>query len=33
MAHYQDLVLNTLGEIESIGGLQSIFVMGEIKHA
>ena len=32
MAHYQDLVLNTLGEIESTGSLQSIFVMG-VKHA
>jgi len=31
MAHYQDFVLNTLGEIDSIGNLQSIFVMGEIK--
>lgn len=31
MAHYQDFVLNTLGEIDSIGNLQSIFVMGKIK--
>jgi Lrp/AsnC family leucine-responsive transcriptional regulator len=33
MACYQDFVLNTLGEIDSIGSLQSIFVMGEIKHS
>lgn len=33
MAHYQDFVLNTLGEIDSIGNLQSIFVMGEIKQS
>ena len=32
MPHYQDFVLNTLGKIENIGSLQSLFVMGEIKH-
>lgn len=32
MQHYQNFVLNTLGEIDSIGNLQSLFVMGEIKH-
>lgn len=33
MQHYQDFVLNTLGEISSIGSLYSIFVMAEVKHA
>nr|WP_321486713.1 Lrp/AsnC family transcriptional regulator [uncultured Draconibacterium sp.] len=33
MQHYQDFVLNTLGEIDAIGNLQSLFVMGEIKHS
>lgn len=33
MQHYQDFVLNTLGEIDSIGNLQSLFVMGEIKNS
>lgn len=32
MPHYQDFVLNTLGKIDNIGSLQSLFVMGEIKH-
>lgn len=31
MAHYQDFVLNTLGVIDSIGQLHSIFVIGEVK--
>jgi len=31
MKHYQDFVLNKLGTIDSIGSLQSIFVMSEIK--
>lgn len=33
MDHYQDLVLNTLGEIDSIGSLHSIFVMAEVKRS
>lgn len=33
MQRYQDFVLNTLGEIDSIGNLQSLFVMGEIKNS
>lgn len=33
MDHYQDLVLNTLGIIDSIGSLHSIFVMAEVKHS
>ena len=33
MQRYQDFVLNTLGEIDSIGNLQSHFVMGEIKNS
>lgn len=31
MEHYQNFVLNTLGNIESIGSLHSVFVIGEIK--
>ena len=31
MKHYQDFVLNTLGEIECIGSLHSVFVIGEVK--
>jgi Lrp/AsnC family transcriptional regulator, leucine-responsive regulatory protein len=33
MKDYQDFVLNTLGEIDSIGNLHSIFVMGTIKQS
>lgn len=33
MRHYQDFVLNVLGEIDCIGSLQSVFVMGEIKNS
>lgn len=33
MKQYQDFVFNTLGGIDSIGGLQSIFVMAEVKHS
>ncbi len=33
MKHYQDFVLNTLGEIDSIGSLHSIFVIGEVKNS
>ncbi|MDD3063938.1 MAG: Lrp/AsnC family transcriptional regulator [Massilibacteroides sp.] len=32
MKEYQDFVLNRLGIIDSIGSLQSIFVMAETKH-
>lgn len=32
MKHYQDFVLNTLGEIDCIGSLHSIFVIGEVKN-
>lgn len=31
MQHYQDFVLNKLGQLEGIGNLQSLFVMGQIK--
>lgn len=31
MNHYQDFVLNTLGNIESFGSLYSIFVIAEVK--
>lgn len=33
MEHYQDFVLNTLGDIDCIGSLHSIFVIGEVKSA
>lgn len=33
MKEYQDFVLNRLGSIESIGSLQSTFVMAETKHS
>ncbi len=33
MQHYQDFVLNTLGELDSIGSIQSIFAMSEIKNS
>lgn len=32
MEHYRDFVLNTLGVIESIGSLHSVFVIGEVKN-
>ena len=33
MKDYQDFVMNKLGSIDCIGGLQSIFVIGEAKHS
>lgn len=33
MKHYQDFVLNTLGEIDAIGSLHSTFVIGEVKNS
>lgn len=32
MKHYQDFVLNHLGEVKNIGSAHSTFVMGEIKN-
>jgi Lrp/AsnC family leucine-responsive transcriptional regulator len=32
MRHYQDFVLGTLGELDCIGSLHSIFVIGEVKN-
>lgn len=32
MKHYQNFVLNTLGEIDAIGSLHSTFVIGEVKN-
>lgn len=32
MPHYQDIVLGTLGELDCIGSLHSIFVIGEVKN-
>ncbi len=33
MDHYQDFVLNTLGTLDCIGSLHSIFVIGEVKNS
>lgn len=33
MRHYQELVLGTLGELDCIGSLHSIFVIGEVKNS
>lgn len=33
MAHYQNLVLGRLGELDCIGSLHSIFVIGEVKNS
>lgn len=33
MKHYQDFVLNKLGEVDCIGNLHSIFVLGNIKQS
>jgi len=33
MKHYQDFVLNTLGELDCIGSLHSTFVIGEVKNS
>lgn len=32
MHHYQDFVLNRLGEMESIGSVHSVFVIGTVKN-
>ena len=32
MKYYQEFILNVLGSIESLGSLESTFVMAEIKH-
>ncbi|MDR0995824.1 MAG: Lrp/AsnC family transcriptional regulator [Tannerella sp.] len=33
MKYYQEFLLNVLGTIESLGSVESIFVMDEVKHA
>ena len=33
MKHYQEFMLNTLGTIDCVGSLHSVFVIGEIKDA
>ncbi|MBQ8421206.1 MAG: Lrp/AsnC family transcriptional regulator [Bacteroidales bacterium] len=33
MPHYQDFVLGTLGDLDCIGSLHSIFVIGEVKNS
>ena len=33
MRHYQDFVLGTLGDLDCIGSLHSIFVIGEVKNS
>lgn len=32
MRYYQEFILNVLGTIESLGSIESLFVMAEIKH-
>jgi transcriptional regulator, AsnC family len=32
MKYYQEFILNVLGTVESLGSLESIFVMDEVKH-
>ena len=32
MRHYQDFILGTLGDLDCIGSLHSIFVIGEVKN-
>lgn len=32
MKHYQEFILNVLGTIDSLGSLESTFVMDEVKH-
>ena len=33
MRHYQDFVLGTLGDLDCIGSLHSVFVIGEVKNS
>lgn len=32
MKHYQEFILNVLGTVESLGSIESMFVMDEVKH-
>lgn len=32
MKYYQEFILNVLGTVESLGSLESVFVMDEVKH-
>jgi Lrp/AsnC family leucine-responsive transcriptional regulator len=32
MRHYQDFILGTLGDLDCIGSLHSVFVIGEVKN-
>lgn len=32
MKYYQEFILNVLGQIDSLGSLESVFVMDEVKH-
>ena len=32
MKYYQEFIINVLGTIDSLGSLESMFVMGEVKH-
>lgn len=32
MKYYQEFILNVLGTIESLGSIESVFVMDEVKH-
>ncbi|MBO5101441.1 MAG: Lrp/AsnC ligand binding domain-containing protein [Clostridia bacterium] len=33
MRHYQEFILGTLGDLDCIGSLHSIFVIGEMKNS
>jgi Lrp/AsnC family leucine-responsive transcriptional regulator len=33
MKYYQEFILNVLGTIDSLGSLESTFVMDEVKHS
>ena len=33
MKHYQEFILSKLGEIESLGSIESTFVMSEVKQS
>ena len=33
MKQYNDFIINTLGTLDTIGSIQSSFVMDEIKHS
>lgn len=32
MKYYQEFIINVLGTVDSLGSLESMFVMDEVKH-